>query len=187
MKGIVLAGGNSSRMGENKALLCYGAEPQWSVAANLLAPYCEEVFISSNSVLSGNYKHIADTYPFLNTGPISGLLSAFSSYQDDYFVLPIDYPFLTKYDLDLLISNFNTSKSSTVMHHATSDFYEPFIGIYAHEFLRLITSSFDSKKSFSMQHFLKENNIHKTFIADEKNLQSVNTFEHYTKIKNKWP
>jgi molybdopterin-guanine dinucleotide biosynthesis protein A len=46
--GFVLAGGMSSRMGENKSLMLFHGRPMITYAIEILSPLCEKVVISSN-------------------------------------------------------------------------------------------------------------------------------------------
>ncbi len=49
MNGIILAGGQSSRMGQPKSLLEYHGKPQYQYAAELLNSFCAQVFISCSA------------------------------------------------------------------------------------------------------------------------------------------
>ena len=46
MNGLVIAGGNSSRMGTDKAFLQYSKNPQYQEVYSLLEPFCEQTFVS---------------------------------------------------------------------------------------------------------------------------------------------
>ncbi|RYY06625.1 MAG: molybdenum cofactor guanylyltransferase, partial [Sphingobacteriaceae bacterium] len=66
LKGLVLAGGRSSRMGESKAEMNWHGKQQQYHLADLLSFYCEDVFISCREEQLKNiqpgYKTIADQY-----------------------------------------------------------------------------------------------------------------------------
>ena len=76
LNGLVLAGGKSVRMGTAKDQLNWHGKEQRYFAADLLAPFCEEVFISCRQDqldhFDTGYNTLTDT--FLNMG----LLEAFS-------------------------------------------------------------------------------------------------------------
>ncbi|MBL8012560.1 MAG: NTP transferase domain-containing protein, partial [Candidatus Omnitrophica bacterium] len=83
--GLVLAGGQSRRMGRDKSKLVYGQKPQFQVAYELLEGLCNQVFISSRldqeqSLAFGNYPLIVDSPSYEGRGPISGILSAMKSF-----------------------------------------------------------------------------------------------------------
>jgi molybdopterin-guanine dinucleotide biosynthesis protein A len=71
--GIMLAGGNSSRMGKHKALVEYKGKKliEWSIS--ILKDLCDTIIISSNSKHLRNYGYeiIEDVHE--NIGPIGGL------------------------------------------------------------------------------------------------------------------
>lgn len=77
--GLVLAGGKSTRMGEDKGLISYFGLEHRIYLAKLLAPFCEKTYISCQEVqLSDNldgYNPLIDLVP--SKGPMSGLISAF--------------------------------------------------------------------------------------------------------------
>ncbi|MEY4787280.1 MAG: hypothetical protein RL692_1174, partial [Planctomycetota bacterium] len=47
--GLILTGGQSSRMGSDKAQLTYSNRPQWQEVADLLRPFCNKVYWSCAS------------------------------------------------------------------------------------------------------------------------------------------
>ena len=50
MNGLVLSGGQSSRMGRDKALIDYHGLPQYAYVYDLLLGFCDKVFISSKKI-----------------------------------------------------------------------------------------------------------------------------------------
>ncbi|MGC9470990.1 MAG: molybdenum cofactor guanylyltransferase [Bacteroidales bacterium] len=102
---MVLAGGKSSRMGTDKALLPWGKTSMLEHAANRLRSVCHEVVISSN-----DRKHripgcalIPDMIP--GTGPLGGILSVMKHRNDDFFlVLSVDLPLVTAAILEQILS-----------------------------------------------------------------------------------
>jgi|GEM_PF-725669 len=94
--GVVLAGGNSSRMGKDKAWLLYQGKPFIQHAIDALSPHCSQLFISSNdssySILG--LEQIPDMIP--GYGPAGALLSCLSAVRpDSLMVLPCDLPLIT--------------------------------------------------------------------------------------------
>ncbi len=131
--GLVLAGGKSSRMGEDKGAISYHDKPQREYAADLLLPYCEQVFISCRKSqldsLDTNHGLLPDT--FLGLGPYGGILSAFQKYPNvAWMVIACDLPLLDKDTLDTLAQNRNTSKVATCFKSNRNEFPEPLITIW---------------------------------------------------------
>ena len=103
--GLILAGGFSRRMGKDKSLLNYHGKPQIEYVHNLLQELCDKVFLSKR-IDQPSYKttpSINDVEPFLNKGPLGGILSAMKSFSDvSWLVLACDLPFVTKETLQTL-------------------------------------------------------------------------------------
>ena len=94
--GFVLAGGMSTRMGRDKALLELDGEPLIARALASLAEVCAEVAIAGGKQrLEPFGRVICDRTPGL--GPLSGIVAALeqSSWEWNLFV-PVDVPFIPK-------------------------------------------------------------------------------------------
>ena len=92
--GYVLAGGKSSRMGTDKALLELGGRPLIAHAVAKLQDICAQVSIlSSNPDLAAYGPLVPDFHP--GCGPISGIEAALAHSRFDWnLLLPVDVPFL---------------------------------------------------------------------------------------------
>jgi molybdenum cofactor guanylyltransferase len=103
--GVVLAGGRSSRMGRNKALLDYNGRPLVQHMVNLLQDLgLKNIFISGR--LDG-YPCIEDDLSY--AGPVQGIKSILkkqSGYKG-YLFLPVDMPLLTAPMLEDLMAQEN--------------------------------------------------------------------------------
>jgi len=129
LKGLVLAGGKSQRMGFDKGNINYNGKPQREYLADLLDEFCIETFISTNEKIDSRYVLINDS--FLNLGPYSGILSAFREDPNAAWVtVATDIPLLDKESLNFLIQNRNTSKLATCFHNPETNFPEPLITIW---------------------------------------------------------
>ncbi|MAK42963.1 MAG: molybdenum cofactor guanylyltransferase [Spongiibacter sp.] len=86
--GIVLAGGLSSRMGSDKALLERDGQSQLQHSIDLLtAAGCDRVIVSRNAP-----GYIEDQYS--NAGPLAGIHAAIATEPDAlrYLIIPVDMP-----------------------------------------------------------------------------------------------
>ncbi|MGN7757924.1 NTP transferase domain-containing protein [Chryseobacterium sp. 22532] len=133
LNGLILAGGKSQRMGNPKDKINWHGKEQRYFAADLLAPFCEEVFISCRQDQLENfdtdYKALTDT--FLNMGPFGGILSALRSQRDKaWLVVACDLPLLDKKSLEFLIENRNTEKVATTYESPFDGLPEPLITIW---------------------------------------------------------
>ncbi|ASE60821.1 NTP transferase domain-containing protein [Chryseobacterium indologenes] len=133
LNGLVLAGGKSSRMGTAKDKLNWHGKEQRYFAADLLAPFCNEVFISCRQDqlenFDSHYNALPDT--FLNMGPFGGILSALRAQRDKaWLVVACDLPLLDKKSLEFLIQSRDPEKAATTYESPFDGLPEPLITIW---------------------------------------------------------
>lgn len=133
LNGLVLAGGKSQRMGNPKDKINWHGKEQRYYAADLLVPFCDEVFISCRQDqlenFDPNYNALTDT--FLNMGPFGGILSALRSQRDKaWLVIACDLPLLDETSLEFLIENRNIEKAATTYESPFDGLPEPLITIW---------------------------------------------------------
>lgn len=127
--GIILAGGKSTRMGTDKALLKINEETLLSRAVNLCKSVCSQVLISSNSVDHEieEIKRIPDE--IINCGPIGGIYSCLKHAENDWsFVISVDAVFVTTEFVSFLVSRANNKYDTVVPVHGKGK--EPLIALY---------------------------------------------------------
>lgn len=130
LNGLVLAGGQSLRMGSDKGLLQYHAKPQRIHVFELLQPLCQDVFVSCNAAQAGGL-HLPEIEDrFLGIGPVAGILSAFQSAPGAaWLTVATDLPHLSSATLEYLIAHRNPSKLATAFVGADG-LPEPLITIW---------------------------------------------------------
>jgi len=108
--GVVLAGGLSSRMGKDKALLRINAQPMIERTANTLRnTSVSKVVISRND---GGKGHLADIIS--GKGPLSGIHSVAMRFtQYNLLILPVDLPLMDANTLQQLIESGEDSHKNT--------------------------------------------------------------------------
>ena len=128
VKGLVLTGGKSTRMGTDKSELNYFGKPQKEYVKELLEDNLLDTYFSVQ-LPSDNPKEIHDT--FLNLGPFGGICSAFQKDPNSaWLVLATDLPFVNKDLIQKLLQNRNPSKIATAIKGKDNQFMEPLITIY---------------------------------------------------------
>lgn len=131
--GLLLAGGQSKRMGQDKATLEIAGQSLLERTFNLLQRVCASSFISvrelTNRGLRSHYPQLADQYSGL--GPADGIASAQQQHpQVAWLVLACDLPALDQTTLDLLIQNRNPDCAATAFRSSTDGLPEPLCAIY---------------------------------------------------------
>lgn len=129
---LILAGGKSSRMGMNKALLEIDGKSFISILQCELSQFGEK-YISANfeiNDLNPGYVVIADYIH--NIGPVSGILSALeASEKEALFVVACDMPFVTIELARKLFKVWEKNKSNILVVSDNSGKVHPLCGIYS--------------------------------------------------------
>jgi molybdopterin-guanine dinucleotide biosynthesis protein A len=128
VKGLVLVGGKSTRMGTDKSELNYFGKPQKEHVRELLEDHSLDTYFSVQYT-SENTNEIHDT--FLNLGPFGGICSAFQKDPNSaLLVVATDLPFVDKNLIRRLLEKRNPSKAATAIKGRNKEFVEPLITIY---------------------------------------------------------
>ncbi len=131
--GLILAGGSSRRMGQDKALLDFHGVAQIEYIYQLLEKSCAKVYLSKRADQQG-YKDIAsinDSHEFTAKGPLGGILSAMKEFPEvSWIVLACDLPFVTEETIQTLISNRDPLKIATAFTSSYDNLPEPLCAIW---------------------------------------------------------
>lgn len=134
LKGLILAGGQSTRMQRDKAALDFHGKSQIDHVTELLRPHCDEIFVSirpdqSDDPVRTTLPQIHDT--FLEMGPMGGILSAmrFDAHAA-WLVVACDLPFIDAETLHILAEGRNPFRLATAFTSARDGFPEPVCAIY---------------------------------------------------------
>jgi molybdenum cofactor guanylyltransferase len=134
IKGVVLAGGRSTRMGSDKGKLNYHGKPQREFVADMLESMGIEAFISCRDEQAdemNGYKTITDS--FVDMGPAGAIMSAFLFDPNAAWVaLACDLPLLTEEVVKNLIANRNAAAIATAYRSPENEhgFPEPLIALW---------------------------------------------------------
>ena len=179
LTGIILAGGNSSRMGADKGLVQLKGRHMIEHVADVAGTVCDEIII-----IAGNseYRQLGYTvYSDIikNSGPLGGIYTGLThSNSENNLVVSCDIPFITRNMLKFIIKNSRDSEITIPIYHGKS---EPLCGLY-HKNCILIIREFLLKKEFKLLEALKNFNTKKVDIASckkfsEKLFRNINTPE----------
>lgn len=135
VQALILAGGQSTRMGQDKSALDYHGVPQWQYLKQVLAQAgVEQVYLSCRAGQAAAFAPepvIADT--FLDLGPMGAILSAFREQPDvAWLVLACDLPLLDAGTVGHLLTQRQPSAVATAFRQPDSEqgFPEPLIAVW---------------------------------------------------------
>ena len=194
--GLVLAGGESRRMGHDKALISIQGKPAFFHAAELLKNFCETVFVScrENQDLMSNLaehptwlREVFDISEYSDKGPLTGLLSCLAHMGidqlqtlpaeipfDGLLVLGCDYRNMTEETLGRLVAVGQTQNRICCYQNHITGFIEPLVAYYPAEILQQIPEF--AKENSSLRQFVEAHNPC-ILPTDIQTLQTLRSFD----------
>lgn len=134
LKGLVLAGGQSRRMGSDKALLLHAGRSQLAYTMALLSQFTSATYVSTSKAQQdeperASFPQIVDRYDDL--GPVAGVLSAMDSDPHAaWLVLAVDLPNIDDSTLGFLVESRNPAHPFSAFRSSHNDLPEPLCAIY---------------------------------------------------------
>ena len=130
---FILAGGKSTRMGSDKALLELAGKPLIARAVELARKLSSDVKIVGDMVkFSAFGPVVSDVY--LNHGPLGGIHAALAASITDWNLgLGVDLPFIKAEFLKYLVGEAQSS-GAVVTVPSTSHYFEPLGAVYRAQF-----------------------------------------------------
>lgn len=135
VRGLVLAGGQSRRMGQDKALLARAGETQLGYVVRLLQQQLEQVFVSARAEQAADaerarYAQIVDRYTDL--GPVAGILSAMDAAPEaSWLVVACDLPNLDAATIRHLLARRSLTQPFTAYRSSFDGLPEPLCAVYS--------------------------------------------------------
>jgi molybdopterin-guanine dinucleotide biosynthesis protein A len=147
---VLLAGGESRRMGRDKATLLFYGRPLWKIQLELLRNLePTEIFVSARTDpvwRAADVQFVADDPP--SRGPLSGLAAALGQMRTKHLLaLAVDMPFITEKYLSFLCGQIEPGRGVIAK---IDDRFEPLAAIYPEEALAKVQNAL-SGKDFSLQ------------------------------------
>ena len=185
--GLVLSGGQSQRMGQDKALLNYHGKPQRRHVYELLLQVCDKVFISlrpgQEQEVEGGLNFIIDTDSL--RGPINGILSALQQQpQAAWLVVACDLPLVTIETLQKLVRERQPGKIATAYAAKGSDLPEPLLAIWEPQAYAPALAFTQTGKACPRK-FLLNQDIQIIHPQSDEELYNANAPEEYEYAKSK--
>ena len=178
MLGVVLCGGQSSRMGSDKGLLKPEAKTWVQTAFDKLAELNFTTVISVNKKQYDDYAFIfgptaliSDDATLAIHGPLSGVLSVHLRHpSDDLLVLACDMPLMETGLLKELLVNYHQYSNADALVYTNDGEPEPLCGIYKSGGLAQIIKLYRSNQlpKHSMKYMLEHINTNFLVLPGDK-------------------
>jgi molybdenum cofactor guanylyltransferase len=157
--GIILAGGQSSRMGTDKAMLQIDEKTLMERAIEICKPICHEILISSNKPKHENFGFTVIPDEINNCGPIGGIYSCLNKSETDWnLMISVDSVFVPTDFIKFLISKTGVVDAVVPIHKNGK---EPLIALYHKNCLTVIQEKLDLK-DYKLHHLL--DSLHTRFV-----------------------
>jgi molybdopterin-guanine dinucleotide biosynthesis protein A len=147
-------------MGENKASLIYHDRPQWAYCAQLIGPYCRDVYFSVNN--ENQVQDVSSEYllhdSLTDKGPAAGILAAMERHPEAaWIIMAVDMPGVDRALVNRLFRQRDTSRDATCLMRG--DKLEPLLSIWEPILAKDFRDYVERGKS-SLPQFLAQRNIH---------------------------
>ena len=187
LKGLVLSGGRSTRMKQDKAVLAYGGQTQLDRAMQLLRGKVSTAFVSvradqANEPARARYAQIVDGDGV--QGPIAGIRAAQAAdRQAAWLVLACDLPQLDDATLDTLIARRDPARTATAFRSSHDGLPEPLCAIFEPRSAPLLEAFLATGRNCPRKFLLNSD----TLLLDQPNpqaLDNVNTPEEFNTVSS---
>ena len=165
--GIILAGGKSSRLGEEKGLALFNGKPLVTYAIGILKPLCGKLVISANNFQQEYAKFGFEVVEdqIKDIGPMGGLHACLKHSTTRYnIVLSCDTPFVNSALFEYLLDNIENFQAVVPVHG--DGLIEPLCAVYATNTIWGLQMAIE-KGNYKLMDFLNEIN-HKKMEINEK-------------------
>lgn len=184
IKAVILCGGESKRMGQDKSQIEYHDLPQGQYMFDLVKKLGLEVYISCRSVQVHQFEQfpkVIDQYS--DIGPISGVISAFEAFENTaIMIIGCDYPLLSRNEIQHWIASRDTSKHATMLSAADNQI-EPTLCIYEPRAYSTIHQAY-LKGHYSLRKVLLNLHVQIILSLDPTSLLQANTPEEMEIIRH---
>ncbi len=183
--GIVLSGGRSSRMGQDKSLMILNGKPLIQYAIDTIKPLCDKVVISSNF---NNYDFTGcEVWPdeMDVQAPITGIYSCIKQSPTEVnLVISCDMPLIQTMLFEYLLTFANNHDIIVPTHNK---YFEPLCAIYKKSVLPAMEISIN-KHDYKLMTFIKSTSYLPIEITEDLTVYTsamflnVNTPEEYNHL-----
>ncbi len=179
---VIFAGGKSSRMGRDKALLPFGSSPTLTeFQLEKFAPFFEHIYVGCKDKNKFDFKanFIEDLEIYEDSAPYVGLISAFEQLQSDTIcVISVDAPFFNAEHFKKLLKENNQKYNALVAQSPTG--IQPLCAVYKKSTLPYLLQ-LTNEKRYPFKYLYEKISVKFIPFEDEKIFTNLNTPHEYEK------
>jgi molybdopterin-guanine dinucleotide biosynthesis protein A len=184
LNGLILAGGKSVRMGQDKSLIEYYDKAQREYLFTMLKTFCASVFISCKKTQSipAHLNPLPDRHDF--DSPLNGILTAFAHDAiAAWITVPVDMPLIDVEIISYLLKKRDASKVATCFFDSDGKKPEPLVAVWEPRAYPLL-QKFQSAGKISPRDFLSQHDTNIIEIPDRNALANINNPEELKKFRD---
>jgi len=185
LQGLVLAGGKSLRMGQDKGMMKWHGKAQRYHLVDLLKVFCPAVYIScrpeQQEGIDPGYWPLPDYKT--DVGPLGGVMAAFQQNHDcAWLVVACDLPLIDAEAINHLIIHRNSNLLATAYINPFDGLPEPLITIWEPAAFPVLQAAL-SEGNASLRKTLMRNEIALVRPLDPNILMNANTEDEAARIR----
>lgn len=181
LTGIILAGGESRRIGKDKSKIIYNNVPLIEYPINLFNKFCNEIIISADTHKLQEYNYIKVPDEVGKFGPLAGIYSCLKRSSNHLnIVTSCDMPLIKDELISYIIENSNGF--DLIMPYYNFH-YEPLCAIYTKSLIPVIEDLF-SKNDYSPLSLIPVCNFNKLEITENIPFFTKNIFSNVNTISD---
>ena len=175
---VILAGGKSTRMKQDKALVKINNISLLDHQIALLSPIFDSIIISSN--IEYNKKNIFIKDIYIDKGPIGGIYSILQNIKTvKAFVIAVDMPFVSQ---EIIYSLIENSKNFDITIPIINNKIEPTCAIYSKSSIKIIEKQIRDN-NYRLTDFIKKSKtnyikFNTDFLKNFRNLNTPNDIKN---------
>lgn len=168
---IVFAGGKSSRMGQNKALIVYKGKRLVDRAVEVVAPMVDSMIVSSNEPLPDlDIPQVKDDV--MDKGPIGGLYTCLKQAAHDWnLVIPCDAPYIDSGFYKKLIAAAKNCQAVVPVH--SGGMVEPLMALYHKSILPIVEKQI-AQNDYKLINLLREIEVNYIEFSELEQFKNMN-------------
>lgn len=175
--GLILAGGQSARMGFDKRLMKVHAQNQQEYLTTLLGRYCEKIFLSCKDAteIPVHLNPLVDQFEMRS--PLNGIASALMLHpQKDWLIVAVDMPFVDDECITTLLKQRSQQYLATCFLDSDDKLPEPMLGVWERGAQTALTDYIKAGNK-SPRLFLEQHAVNCIKSNNKKTLLNINTQE----------